>query len=41
MPRSKRDSGASNEEIHQFFAEGMLLNVAAALELAGNPRNGP
>src|SRR6187402_196175 len=26
----KRDSGASNEEIHHFFAEGMLLNVAAA-----------
>ena len=31
----KRDSGASNEEIHHFFAEGMLLNVAAALELGG------
>ncbi len=33
----KRDSGASNEEIHHFFAEGMLLNVAAALELGGSP----
>ena len=33
----KEDSGASNEEIHQFFAEGMLLNVAAALELGGTP----
>jgi AcrR family transcriptional regulator len=33
----KRDSGASNEEIHHFFAEGMLLNVAAALELGGRP----
>ena len=33
----KRDSGASNEEIHHFFAEGMLLNVGAALELGGTP----
>lgn len=33
----KEDSGASNEEIHHFFAEGMLLNVAAALELGGAP----
>jgi AcrR family transcriptional regulator len=33
----RRDSGASNEEIHHFFAEGMLLNVAAALELGGTP----
>ena len=33
----KRDSGASNEELHHFFAEGMLLNVAAALELGGTP----
>ncbi len=33
----KRDSGASNEEIHHFFAEGMLLNVAAALELGSGP----
>jgi hypothetical protein len=35
--RVKRDSGASNEEIHHFFAEGMLLNVAAALELGSGP----
>jgi AcrR family transcriptional regulator len=33
----KRESGASDEAIHQFFAEGMLLNVAAALELGGTP----
>ena len=33
----KRDSGASNAEIHAFFAEGMLLNVAAALEIEGKP----
>jgi AcrR family transcriptional regulator len=33
----KRDSAASNEEIHRFFAEGMLLNVAAALEIGGKP----
>jgi len=33
----KRDSGASNEDLHHFFAEGMLLNVAAALQLGGTP----
>ena len=33
----KRESSATNEEIHHFFAEGMLLNVAAALELGGTP----
>ena len=33
----KGESGASNEEIHHFFAEGMLLTVAAALELGGTP----
>jgi len=33
----KRESGASDEDIHHFFAEGMLLNVAAALELGGTP----
>jgi AcrR family transcriptional regulator len=33
----KRDSGAPDVEIHHFFAEGMLLNVAAALELGGTP----
>ena len=38
-PSVKQDSGASNEEIHHFFAEGMLLNVAAALELGGTPED--
>jgi AcrR family transcriptional regulator len=33
----KEESRASNEDIHHFFAEGMLLNVAAALELGGKP----
>jgi AcrR family transcriptional regulator len=33
----KAESGASNDDIHHFFAEGMLLNVAAALELGGEP----
>jgi len=33
----KQESGAADEAIHQFFAEGMLLNVAAALELRGDP----
>lgn len=33
----KRDSGASNEAIHAFFAEGMLLNVAAAIGIGGKP----
>ena len=28
-------SGASPEEIHRFFAEGMLLNVGAAIGLHG------
>jgi AcrR family transcriptional regulator len=28
-------SGASREDVHQFFAEGMLLNVGAAVELPG------
>ncbi len=31
-------SGASPEEIHHFFAEGMLLNVAAAVDLEGEPK---
>ena len=30
-------SGASPEEIHHFFAEGMLMNVGAAVELEGEP----
>ena len=29
--------GASPEEIHHFFAEGMLLNVGAAVRLEGEP----
>ena len=32
------ESGASPEELHHFFAEGMLLNVGAALELGGHPK---
>jgi len=35
----RQDSGASNEELHRFFAEGMLLNVAAALEMGGSPES--
>jgi AcrR family transcriptional regulator len=31
-------SGATAQEIHSFFAEGMLLNVAAAVDLAGEPK---
>ena len=30
---------ASPEEVHQFFAEGMLLNVGAAVQLEGEPLN--
>ena len=30
-------SGATPEQIHQFFAEGMLLNVGAAVQLPGEP----
>ena len=37
LHRTVRDeSGASPEELHHFFAEGMLLNVGAALELGGH-----
>jgi AcrR family transcriptional regulator len=32
-------SGASAEELHHFFAEGMLLNIAAAVEVGGNPKS--
>jgi AcrR family transcriptional regulator len=32
------ESGASPEALHLFFAEGMLLNVAASLELGGSPK---
>jgi AcrR family transcriptional regulator len=31
-------SGAGPEAIHRFFAEGMLLNVAAAVELEGESK---
>lgn len=30
-------SGATDVEIHRFFADGMLLNVAAAVQLEGEP----
>jgi AcrR family transcriptional regulator len=30
-------SGASPQEVQAFFAEGMLLNVGAAVELEGHP----
>ncbi len=32
-----RVSGATNREIHDFFAQGMLLNVAAAVDVQGDP----
>ena len=32
-------SGASREELHQFFAEGMLLNLGAATGLPGEAEN--
>ena len=32
-----RVSGASDEDVHHFFAEGMLLNVGAAVQLEGDP----
>ncbi len=34
--RVRELSGASGEEIHHFFAEGMLLNIAAAVELGSS-----
>lgn len=33
--RVREVSGASPEELHQFFADGMLLNLGAALGLPG------
>jgi AcrR family transcriptional regulator len=30
-------SAASDEDVHRFFAEGMLLNVGAAMGLGGDP----
>jgi AcrR family transcriptional regulator len=32
-----RASGASAEDLHHFFAEGMLMNVGAAVQLQGEP----
>jgi AcrR family transcriptional regulator len=32
-------SGADPLDLHHFFAEGMLLNIAAAVEFAGNPKS--
>jgi AcrR family transcriptional regulator len=38
--RSVEDaSGASKEEIHQFFAQGMLLNLGAATALPGEAKD--
>lgn len=37
--RVRELSGATQVEIHHFFAEGMLLNIAAAVELAGEPKS--
>ena len=33
--RVREVSGASAEDLHQFFAEGMLLNLGAAVGLPG------
>ena len=32
-------SGATPAELQQFFAQGMLLNIAAAVELEGDPES--
>jgi AcrR family transcriptional regulator len=37
--RVSEASGASREEIHQFFAHGMLLNLGAATGLPGEAKN--
>ena len=37
--RVRELTGATPVEIHHFFAEGMLLNIAAAVELGGNPKS--
>ena len=37
--RVRELSGASAEDLHRFFAEGMLLNIAAAVEFGGHPRS--
>ena len=35
----RQASGASKDEIHQFFAEGMLLNLGAAIGLPGEAKD--
>ena len=37
--RVRELSGADPRDLHLFFAEGMLLNIAAAVELAGDPKS--
>jgi AcrR family transcriptional regulator len=37
--RVRELSGADPKDIHHFFAEGMLLNIAAAVEFAGDPKS--
>jgi AcrR family transcriptional regulator len=37
--RVREVSGASRDEIHQFFAEGMLLNLGAAVGLPGEAKD--
>jgi hypothetical protein len=37
--RVRELSGATPQDIHRFFAEGMLLNIAAAVELGGTPKS--
>ena len=37
--RVRELTDASPQDIHHFFAEGMLLNIAAAVELGGNPNS--
>jgi AcrR family transcriptional regulator len=37
--RVREMSGSSREEIHQFFAEGMLLNLGAAIGLPGEAKD--
>lgn len=33
----RRASGASPEDLHHFFAEGMLMNIGAAVQAPGEP----
>jgi AcrR family transcriptional regulator len=37
--RVRELSGADPLDLHHFFAEGMLLNIAAAVEFAGDPKS--